>query len=137
MEQNKQVQDAAENGSTQNEKETYVITKVVSHSKKIIYITVLAGFGLFFNSCFTGYVASQPTSIEIIRPSRPSELHIWIDGDWSYNQRSHTYVQRNGYWAKPHRGRTYVSGHWQNNARGHSWVPGHWQGHSRMMNHTR
>lgn len=136
MEQNKQVQEAVENGSLLNVKETQVITKVVNHSKKIIYITMLAGFGLFFNSCMTGYVASEPTSIEITRPSRPSELHIWIDGDWSYNQRSHTYVQRNGYWAKPYHGRTYVSGHWQNNARGHSWVSGHWQGHSRMMNHT-
>lgn len=92
--------------------------------------------GLFLNSCVAGYVATEPSYIENSRPDRPSNLHVWIDGDWVWSNRTKVYVRNNGYWSKPSRGRTYIAGHWQSSPRGSRWVPGHWQGHGRMMNHV-
>jgi len=106
------------------------------HSKKIIYIALLSGVGLFFTSCEAGYVASEPSYIESTRPSRPSDLHIWIDGDWRWDQRSNTYKHNDGSWQQPRHGRTFVAGHWQSSPKGNHWVNGHWEGHSRMMNHV-
>ena len=96
--------------------------------KKFIYLTGLAGILFLLKSCnTTGYVATEPTYVEIARPERPSNLHIWIDGDWVYSRQTHTYMRKNGYWARPNHGRTYVSGHWQLTPRGRYWIPGHWQ----------
>lgn len=95
--------------------------------KKLIFITSMAGIGLFLNGCSTGYVATEPSYVEYSRPQRPSELHIWIDGDWVFNSQTHAYVQRNGYWAAPDQRRVYVSGQWQTSPRGKYWSKGHWQ----------
>ena len=53
--------------------------------KKLVYLTSLAGIGLFLNSCATGYVATEPSYVEYSRPQRPSDLHIWVNGDWAFN----------------------------------------------------
>lgn len=95
--------------------------------KKLIFMASLAGIGLFFNSCAAGYVATEPSYVEYSRPQRPSELHIWIDGDWVFNSQTHAYTQRNGYWAAPNERRVYISGQWQTTPRGKYWSKGHWQ----------
>lgn len=102
--------------------------------KKLIYLTSLAGIGLFLNSCTAGYVATEPSYVEYSRPQRPSELHIWVDGDWSFNRQTHSYVQQNGYWAAPNPGRVYVSGKWQTTPKGKYWSKGHWQKNGREEN---
>ena len=105
-----------------------VFGKVVRNFKKLTILTILAGTGLFFNSCSTtGYVTSEPAYYEHPRPQRPSEVHVWIDGDWEYNRSSHAYVQRNGYWEQPRPNHNYVSGQWQSSPRGKYWTKGHWQ----------
>lgn len=111
-----------------NAAETGVVSRYAKHLKKIIYLTSLAGILLGFNGCITGgYVATEPAYVEYSRPPRPSDVHIWINGDWGWNRTNHTYIQRNGYWQKPNQSRTYVTGHWQVTPRGHTWAPGRWQ----------
>jgi hypothetical protein len=105
-----------------------VVAKVGQHLKKIIYLTGLIGIGLFINACTaTGYVASEPTYVESVRPPRPSNLHVWIDGDWIWSRQTHVYVQRTGSWERPRQGRTFIAGHWQTSPRGKYWVSGSWQ----------
>lgn len=111
-----------------------IVAKIGMHVKKIILFSSLAGIGLFFYACAPSYVASQPAYVEYARPSQPSSLHVWIDGDWKYSRQTHSYERRNGYWEKPNQGRTYVSGHWQSTPRGQYWVEGHWQRQDRQRN---
>jgi hypothetical protein len=127
----KDVQVAIRREPLLNAAETGVYAKVGRHMKKFVYLTSLAGIGLFFNGCIAGYIASEPVYVEYSRPPRPSNLHIWIDGDWAWNSQSHVYVQKTGYWKRPYQGRTYMSGHWQTTPRGKSWAKGHWQRQSR------
>jgi hypothetical protein len=102
--------------------------KVICHFKKLAILILVAGTALFFNSCTTaGYVTSEPAYYEHPRPQRPSEVHVWIDGDWDYNRSSHVYVQRNGYWEQPRPNHNYVSGQWQTSPKGKYWSKGHWQ----------
>jgi len=103
------------------------ITKVGSRIKRIIFSISLAGIGLFFTACTAGYVATEPTYVEYSRPQRPSERHVWVDGDWAFNRQTHVYVQRNGHWQSPVQGRTYISGQWQTAPRGKYWSKGRWQ----------
>ena len=127
----KDVQDAIKLKPLLNAEETGIITKTGKRLKKIIYITSLAGIGLLLNSCFAGYVTTEPVYVEYARPARPSNVHIWINGDWAYNYHTHAYVQKTGYWVMPGQGRTYVSGQWQTTPRGKHWAPGRWQKQSR------
>lgn len=100
--------------------------------KKFIFLFSLAGMLLLLNACSTtGYVTTEPAYVEYTRPARPSNLHIWIDGDWQYNRQSRVYVQKNGYWSKPSQGRTYQAGHWQATPQGKSWSKGHWKKNGR------
>jgi len=110
------------------------ITNVGSRMRKIIFLASLAGIGLFFDGCTAAYVATEPSYIEYSRPQRPSELHVWIDGDWVFNRSTHTYVQRNGYWRQPQQNRVYISGQWQTTPRGKYWSKGHWQKRGREEN---
>jgi hypothetical protein len=96
--------------------------------KKLFYLVSLAGVLLILNACgTTGYVTSEPMYQEYSRPDRPSNLHIWIDGDWIFNRQTHMYVRQNGHWQKSGRNRTYVSGSWQRDSQGLRWRKGHWQ----------
>jgi hypothetical protein len=99
-----------------------------SRLRKIFYIASFVGLGICLNSCSaTGYVDSEPAYVEYNRPPQPSNAHIWINGDWSYNQRNHIYVQKNGYWEKPNPRRTHVPGYWQSGPKGKYWVSGHYE----------
>ena len=102
--------------------------------RKIVLLTSLAGTGLFLNNCASGHIATEPSYVEYSRPQRPSELHVWIDDDWAFNRRTHSYVQRNGYWERPRQGRTYVSGQWQTTPKGKYWSKGRWQKKAREEN---
>ncbi len=96
--------------------------------KKVFYLITLAGILFTMNGCTTsGYVSSEPSYMEYSRPERPSNLHVWINGDWIYNRQTHVYVQGNGYWQVPRNGRTYIEGRWQTKPQGHRWQSGHWQ----------
>jgi len=96
--------------------------------KKLIFLASLAVMLLVLGSCSTpGYVTTEPTYTEYARPERPSDLHIWIDGDWVYNRRTSLYVRQQGHWQKPSRGRTYIAGSWKSTPQGLRWENGRWQ----------
>jgi hypothetical protein len=95
--------------------------------KKLIYLASFVGMGLFVNSCSLGYVATEPVYVENARPARPSNLHVWIDGDWVYSRQTNAYARNSGYWEMPRQNRSYVSGQWQSGTRGKYWEKGHWQ----------
>jgi hypothetical protein len=102
--------------------------------RKLFLITSLAGLGLLFNSCVTGYVETEPSYVVMVRPAQPSNVHIWIDGDWRWNSQSQRYVQNTGYWEKPRQSQTYVSGYWQSAPKGKYWQNGHWQNNGNQKN---
>ena len=131
------VQDSIKSKMLLNSSETGIIAKVGENIKKMIYITSLAGMGLFLNSCLAGYVLSEPVYVEYARPPRPTNLHIWIDGDWAYNNQTHVYLQKTGYWQKPNQGQTYVTGYWKSTPKGKAWAPGHWLKETNKRNKSR
>ena len=106
---------------------TSITAKSGKQIKRVIYLSSLIGIGLLFNSCSLGYVATEPAYVEVSRPARPSNLHIWIDGDWVFSRQTQNYERRPGYWEQPRQNRTYIAGYWQAGPRGKNWVPGHWQ----------
>jgi hypothetical protein len=110
-----------------NESRYGIHHQVGKYMKIFSYLFLFTGLMLVLNSCMDGYVSSEPTYTEYARPQRPSEAHIWIDGDWGWNSQSHVYVQKAGYWDMPRHGHTYVSGSWQTSPKGKSWSKGHWQ----------
>jgi hypothetical protein len=101
--------------------------KVGKYLKKFIYLSGVVGMTLCLNACVPGYIATTPEYVVNDRPPQPSTFHVWVDGNWLFNRQSHSYVQKVGYWQKPHQNRTYVSGHWQTTPRGNYWSSGHWQ----------
>jgi hypothetical protein len=111
-------------------------SSVGKYMKIFSYMVLLIGVAIVFNSCLGGYVASEPSYVEYDRPQRPSESHIWIDGDWNWNNQTHLYVQKAGYWDRPRQGQSYVAGSWQSTARGKSWSKGHWQKDARQSNNS-
>jgi hypothetical protein len=123
----KDVQNAIKREPLLNAAETGVNIKGYSYLKKFIYLVSLAGIGLFFNACMAGYVATEPGYVAYSVPPRPSNVSIWIDGGWGWNNQSHMYVQKSGYWTNPRQGRTYVSGQWKSTPHGKSWSKGYWQ----------
>lgn len=95
--------------------------------KKLILLISMAVVAICFSSCAPQYVAVEPTYVEDVRPPRPSENHVWVEGDWVWRRQTHDYVRKGGYWDTPRRGRTYKPGHWTTNRRGHSWKMGEWE----------
>lgn len=118
-----------------NEARYSIHHRVGKYMKIISYLVLFSGLIIILNSCMDGYVSSEPAYTEYARPERPSEAHIWIDGDWGWNNQSHVYVQKAGYWEKPRQGHSYVAGSWQTSPRGKSWSKGHWQKDTRQNNH--
>jgi hypothetical protein len=111
--------------------------KVGRNLKKFVYLTSLVGIGLFFNGCMGGYVMTEPTYSESVRPAQPGSAYIWINGDWNWNRQSGVYVQRTGYWQQPAQGRVYVTGHWQKSPKGNYWVSGRWEKQNNRQNGRR
>ena len=95
--------------------------------KRFIYVSSFAFMGICFTGCIAGYVDTEPVYVEGVRPMRPSETHIWIDGDWVYNRQSRAYSRHEGHWDRPVQGKVYISGSWQSTPKGRHWNSGHWQ----------
>jgi hypothetical protein len=95
--------------------------------KRYICIGGVAVVALLFSGCFPGYISSEPTYTETSRPSTPSDVHVWVEGNWEWNRSNQTYVHRDGHWSKPHHSRKFIAGHWTSSERGHRWVNGHWE----------
>jgi len=134
----KEIQDVIQGNPLLKAAETGIMEKVGKHVKKLIFITSLGGLAFIVQSCVPAYVEIEPTTtVEFVRPARPSNVHIWIEGGWVYSSRSHSYVQRNGHWDRPRQGRTYVPGNWESTPRGHKWKQGQWQkeGHGNGNGH--
>lgn len=93
--------------------------------KKIMLLVSLISILSFFTSCSAGYVSEEPTYVETARPMRPNANYIWIEGDWRWNNQTHSYYHQNGRWEAPNRGRNHTPGHWNHSPRGHKWVRGH------------
>lgn len=111
-----------------------IYSMVTKNLRRFIFLTCMAGSGMFLTGCMGGYVASEPAYVQYDRPVRPSESHIWIDGDWGWNRQTHVYVQKAGYWDKPRQGQKYVAGHWNSTNKGKSWSNGGWQKDSQKSN---
>ena len=128
----KDVRNGFKPDSSTNATQTRFSNKFGSRLKRIIFLTSLAGAALLFNACSAGYVASEPSYMQYERPGRPNEYSIWIDGDWTWNNRSQAYYQNNGYWGNPRKGQTYMAGYWQSTPRGKTWTKGHWYADGRQ-----
>lgn len=100
------------------------------HTNKIVAILCLGGVGLLTPSCVPAYVETVPIAVDT-RPNRPSDLHIWIEGNWVWSNQTRTYVHQNGYWDRPRNNHTYIQGQWNATPRGHKWQHGHWQRNGR------
>jgi hypothetical protein len=92
--------------------------------KKFIFLFSLVTIISFFNACSVGYVSEEPVYQTYHRPQRPSNDYIWVEGGWTWNSRTNTYVQVNGNWVKQSQGRRHKQGHWERNQRGYRWVRG-------------
>lgn len=106
---------------------TRAYVHVGKYLKIFSYLILLTGFTLLLNSCMGGYMASQPAYVDYARPQRPSNVHIWIDGDWRWNNQQQLYIQKTGYWEIPRKGHSYVAGVWTTNQYGKTWSKGYWQ----------
>jgi hypothetical protein len=110
-----------------NIRKTGAYARIGKYMKIFSYLVLFAGIGIFFNSCMAGYETTQPSYMAYDRPQGYGGSQIWIEGNWNYNNQSHVYVQKQGYWVNPRPGHTYHEGYWQNNQHGKSWSKGHWQ----------
>ncbi len=111
--------------------------KTIKHMNKFIVVAGLLGTALLFQSCGPAYVSFEPATVEMARPQRPTETHIWIEGDWVWSSSTRMYVQNNGYWAQPQRDRQFVRGHWERTPKGHYWVAGRWERQDHKDNNGR
>ncbi len=94
--------------------------------KKFTFFITLIGFGLFVR-CKPAYVTVKPDYVETPRPARPSNNHIWINGDWVWNSQTKTYIREDSYWVVPNRNRSYTQGQWKTTQRGYYWEPSRWK----------
>lgn len=92
--------------------------------KKFIFLFSLVAMVSVFSACSVGYVTEEPVYQEYNRPQRPSNNYIWIEGGWSWNSRTNTYIQNNGRWVREDQGRRHKQGHWEKNQHGSRWVKG-------------
>lgn len=92
--------------------------------KKLLFLIVFGGFALLSNACSSGYVDQEPIYIEVVRPPRPSNNFIWIEGGWVWNSRERAYRHRDGYWSKQNYRRTQTKGYWKRSPRGYHWIGG-------------
>ncbi len=75
------------------------------------------------------YCKVQPVrnNVIVVKSSCPSPNHIWIDGDWIWDNQSNQYVYVEGKWIVPNVGKVWVPGHWKNTQYGWFWRKGHWR----------
>lgn len=94
--------------------------------KKIMYIIMTIVVMTSAYSCSSGhYVSAQPERVVVTRPIQPGSNYIWRDGDYYWNGGRYNY--RQGYWSRPHGGRTWNGGTWMKGSRGYYWRRGGWR----------
>lgn len=91
-------------------------------------------FFLMFLTCLV-YRSEAQISISIniippepfvVRPPQPSNNHVWIEGEWVWQ--NNTYVRKQGYWVVPEKDHIWVKGEWIHRPDGSSyWQPGYWK----------
>lgn len=118
----------------QNESRNGIYPRIGKYMRIFSQLALFIVLALVLNSCFGGYVASEPAYVDYARPQRQYDNQIWIDGDWGWNNQSRVYVQKAGYWDSPRQGKSYVKGNWQTTQRGKSWNKGHWQKDAQQNN---
>lgn len=95
--------------------------------KKSAFLIFLSIIVVLFANCTRRYVVEEPTFIEQAQPAQPSNRHVWVNGDWSWNNQKKSYLRRGGYWTVPNQGRRYIQGHWNTSRKGKYWVKGRWR----------
>jgi hypothetical protein len=94
--------------------------------KYIFSLTALVLGAQWLTGC-SGYLIATtppPPVMEIVVVA-PSPRHVWVPGYYTY--RSGTYIQVQGSYQIPPRGRTsYSQGQWQNTPKGYKRGRGHW-----------
>lgn len=73
------------------------------------------------------YVKTRPvahsTTISVVHKTVPPG-RIWIGGNWVVQ--GNRYVWKEGYYARPVKGKQYVEGYWKRTRKGWKWIPGYW-----------
>lgn len=95
--------------------------------KKFGFLISLILLGLFIDGCKPAYVSVKPTYDEAPRPARPSDKHIWITGDWVWDNRTKAYVRQESQWMIPNGKRDYTQGKWKTTQQGYYWSPSRWR----------
>ena len=131
----------------ENEARVGIFHKFGKYMRIFGYLVSLSVVAIVFTSCMGGYMASDPSYNyqykEYARSPQPGYASIWIEGNWNYNNQTHVYIQRAGYWERPRQGQSYVAGSWQTTQHGKSWSKGHWQkdsyqnGNNQRNNHQK
>ena len=87
--------------------------------------------GLFIACLFTAcaphevyVVKERPREVVYVRPAPPGPNHIWISGDWVWENGNYRWHE--GHWEHRREGMAWREGHWQETSRGWKWIPGHW-----------
>lgn len=92
--------------------------------KSILRFILLVALTLF-TACSAGYVSEEPTYQEN-RPPRPTERHVWVEGNWIWSRQTRTYHHGAGNWEVPIRNRSYELGYWKRTNHGSQWKKGKW-----------
>ena len=98
--------------------------------KKLFLISGMLFMTLFMSNCTTGYVKDRPYHQDGIRPVSPGYNYVWLEGNWKYNRRNHSYTRQNGAWSKPRYNKNYRNGEWRTTEKGNYWVSGRWNNNS-------
>ena len=91
-------------------------------------MTLIGTMLLLGTAAIAQVVAEKPIAPRTIvqKPPRPSNDHVWIDGEWTWNDKTSTYEWERGGWTKAEAGKTYKPGYWRKVEDGWEYVPGRW-----------
>jgi hypothetical protein len=127
-----------ESDPVKNEATAGIYHKTGKYMRIFGFFVSLTFVAMVFTSCMGGFMATDPSYNyqyqEYARSPQPGYASVWIEGNWNYNNQTHVYIQKAGYWERPRQGQTYVSGSWQTNQHGKSWSKGHWQKDGQQRN---
>jgi hypothetical protein len=84
--------------------------------------------GLLVTGCRAVVVDKPAEPQATIIPSSPGPTYVWVGDSWAWDNRSHVYVVRPGYWTVPKKKKAvWVDGHWVKKRGGWKYVRGHWK----------
>ena len=79
-----------------------------------------------YGSSYKGYNTNLYRYANNRKSYRPSNRHIWIEGEWRYNRRLRRDVWYDGYWIAKKRNHKWVQGHNRSSNGARAWVAGRW-----------